>query len=209
LNYFTAALEEQLRAPLPGRETQFRMAPYRRPEDLNFKFPESAKRSSVLASYFIRDSEPCFVLMKRSEDKGVHSRQICFPGGALEKEDASLLDTAIRESNEEIGLKPELIQILGPLSPLYIPVSNFFVQPYMAFLISKPEYLLDPQEAAGVLEISLSELMDDNNEDFRLVDHRGEFTLKTPCFVFEDEVVWGATAMMIAEMKAIISQMGH
>ena len=91
---FTLALAEQLSFPLPGRETQYRMAPYRRPEDLNFTFPDTARRSSVLASFYMKDDEPCFVLMKRSEYKGVHSGQICFPGGAHEPGDKTLIETA-------------------------------------------------------------------------------------------------------------------
>ena len=208
MNLFKYALAEQLSVPLPGREVQFRMAPYRRPKDLNFQYPSDAKQSAVLISFYFKEDEPHFILMKRSEYKGPHSGQICFPGGALESQDVSLLDTALRESMEEIGVDPNQVEVLGRLSSLFIPVSYYKVQPYIACLPEQPTYVLDPQETAAVIEVPLSELMNDACEGFRPINHRGEFTLDTPCIELQGHIVWGATAMMIAELKAVISQMG-
>ena len=202
---FTSRLRAKLKEKLPGREVQFRMAPYRKPLDLNFKFPEHARKSSVMVSYFFKSGTPRFILMKRSEYKGVHSGQICFPGGAEEHDDQSSKHTAIRETQEEIGICFSIDQIIGELSPLYIPVSNFMVQPYMAFLESKPEYALDPLEVDNIIEVGLEDIMDDKNEDIRTIKHSQGFELETPCFVFNKKVVWGASAMILAELKQIIN----
>jgi 8-oxo-dGTP pyrophosphatase MutT (NUDIX family) len=207
LESFTSRLKAILENKLPGREAQFRMAPYRKPVDFNFKFPEHARKSSVMVSYFFKSGSPCFILMKRSEYKGVHSGQICFPGGAEEPEDQSSKHTAIREVQEEIGVCFAIDQIIGKLSPLYIPVSNFIVQPFMAFLETKPKYALDPLEVDNIIEVDLEDIMDNRNEEIRTIKHSQGFELETPCFVFNKKVVWGASAMIIAELKQIINNL--
>ena len=97
-------------------------------------------------------------------------------------------------------------QIIGELSPLYIPVSNFVVRPYLAYLDSKPSYTLDPLEVDNVIEVDLDGIMDDNNEEVRTIKHSQGFELETPCFVFGQKVVWGASAMILAELKEIIKK---
>ena len=144
--------------------------------------------------------------MKRPEYKGVHSGQICFPGGAQEPQDQSSKYTAIREMHEEIGVRLDIGQVIGELSPLYIPVSNFVVRPYLAYLDSKPSYTLDPLEVDNIIEVDLDGIMDDNNEGVRTIKHSQGFELETPCFVFNKKVVWGASAMILAELKEIIKK---
>ena len=143
-------------------------------------------------------------MMKRSEYKGVHSGQICFPGGAKEPKDKSSKHTAIRETFEEIGLVFEPEYIIGSLSPLYIPVSNFKVQPYVAHFDSKPKYVIDPMEVDNILEVDHKDILNDDNEEVRTIKHSQGFELETPCFVFDQKVVWGASAMILAELKVIL-----
>jgi len=209
LDSFTSLLRAKLKEKLPGRGAQFRMAPYRKPLELNFKFPEHARKSSVLVSYFFKSGIPCFILMKRSEYKGVHSGQICFPGGAQEPDDQSSKHTAIRETQEEIGLSFGIDQIIGELSPLYIPVSNFIVQPFIAFLNTKPIYTLDRLEVDNIIEVDIEDIMDNKNEETRTIKHSQGFELETPCFVFNKKVIWGASAMVLSELKQIINNFYH
>ena len=180
------------------------MAPYRRPLDFNFKFPSNARNSSVLVSYYFKLGKPCFIMMKRSEYKGVHSGQICFPGGAEELKDKTPKHTAIRETFEEIGLVFEPENIIGALSSLYIPVSNFKVQPYVAYMDNEPIYNIDTLEVDSILEVSHEEILNDKNEELRTIKHSQGFELETPCFVFDQKVVWGASAMILVELKAIL-----
>jgi 8-oxo-dGTP pyrophosphatase MutT (NUDIX family) len=143
------------------------------------------------------------VLTKRNEYDGPHSGQVSFPGGAWEPEDNSLEDTALRETREEVGVKGP-VEILGALSPLHIPVSNYLVSPFVGWIDSKPKFRPDPSEVQYVIEASLEGLLDPAMQDTETLYHHQE-PVKAPFYRVGKEKVWGATAMMLSEFLAMVS----
>ena len=173
---------------------------------------ENARKSAVLVLIYPIDNDPHIVLMKRSRDNTVHSQQVSFPGGKVEKEDKTLTDTALREANEEVGVDPKDVQIIGQLSKLYIPPSNFDVYPVVGYLDYKPNFITN-DEVDKLLEVKLSDLLDKKNHassakatvghGYQKIKHRDGNEYVVPCYYVNDEVIWGATAMMLAEFLSL------
>ena len=152
--HFIRRVEKKLAAPLPGRAAHLRMSPSLR--RLYKSAPDDAAVAAVLALLYYKDFELHLVLIERQSNNNPndsHQGQISFPGGKLEEDDASLYDCALREAHEEIGLNVESVQLLGKLTPLYIPVSNFLVHPFVTFAESEPKFKPQASEVKKVLEI--------------------------------------------------------
>jgi 8-oxo-dGTP pyrophosphatase MutT (NUDIX family) len=128
---------------------------------------------------------------------------MAFPGGRYEKTDEDLIRTALREAQEEIGIKASDVQILGQLTELFIPPSNFFVLPVIGKLSYRPDFYPDPREVEAVLEVSLNEMMDETIVGSTLLDVRG-VSIDAPFYDIQGHQVWGATAMMISELLTVI-----
>jgi 8-oxo-dGTP pyrophosphatase MutT (NUDIX family) len=201
---FIESLKNRFKEPLPGKEAQFLMASPRRKQSMPV-FPEqiNPKPSSVLILLYPEKNDICTILIKRPDYEGVHSGQISFPGGKKEDNDLNLVETAVRESREEVGIDPASIEILGMLTELFIPPSNFIVQPVVAFTRSKPRFTADPVEVDSILEIKLSEFLRPENQQDRTVQVRG-WELEVPCWYIQGQVIWGATAMILSEFLQII-----
>jgi 8-oxo-dGTP pyrophosphatase MutT (NUDIX family) len=155
-------IEEALRKPLPGLKAQLRMAP--RPGPLTPHTPQSTPRKSgVLILLFPSEytGELCFVLTRRTEHVAEHKGQISLPGGAVDPDDPSIAHTAVRESCEEVGVCNDAMRILGSLTPVYIPPSDFCVQPYVASMLQHPQFLPQPEEVAEIIEVPLPYLLDE------------------------------------------------
>ena len=194
-------LQERLKHPLPGETAQRLMAPPSRKtmqELLN-----SAARyrdSSVLILIFPgADGTPQTILIKRPGGSAVHSGQIAFPGGKVDEADPDIEFTAKRETEEEVGIAVDRITILGTLSRLYIPASDFLVHPHIGMVDFQPEFTPNPHEVDAVLQVSVRNLV-------TLVPAQGKFNtsygqLKAPFFHLEGNRIWGATAMMISEFR--------
>lgn len=181
-----AGLKSQLKAAPPYRESCFTK------ENL-----ANCRNASVLILLFpSKDdvNEIDGVLIERSEYDGVHSKQIGFPGGERDSNDVGDIETAIRECKEELGVKVELENILGPLTPLYIPPSNFLVKPYVAWLSSRPLFSIDPKEVNSLLLFQVSDLAEESN--WRDYTVNG---VLVPGIKIGKHLVWGATAMMLRE----------
>lgn len=138
------------------------------------------------------------LLIKRAVYNGVHSGQIGFPGGKVEDTDPSIIATALREAEEEVGINPESVEILGLLTSLYIPVSNMLVQPVIGLLKAHPATHLNLQEVEYTINAPLSHLKDPDNRSVKTLNVHGN-PLSAPYFRVGDEQVWGATAMIISE----------
>jgi 8-oxo-dGTP pyrophosphatase MutT (NUDIX family) len=165
--------------------------------------PPRPEPSAVLLALVAGGSGgPSLVLVER-EAGGPHGGQIAFPGGRREAGDSSMVETALREAREEVGIDPESVDVLGLLSPLAIPVSGFLVQPVVGLVAGTPELKANPGEIASVFEVPLAQLMKPENRQEREVLARGR-SLIVPCYVFGEAVVWGATAMMLAEFEAVL-----
>lgn len=125
----------------------------------------------------------------------------------MEAEDLDLMATALRETEEEIGLCPTQVEVLGALSEIYIPPSNFLVQPFVGLTPSRPNFIPDPREVAGVLEVPVADLLLEGAIRKRSITLRTGVRLNVACFELGGKVVWGATAMMLAEFKAVLAEL--
>jgi len=218
------ALVQGLAGPLPGVPAQLRMAPSPRPGWRPGVFPEDARPAGVLVllhsppfwssldplppPWFIdpalRDTGCWVMLTRRTATVGRHAGQVSFPGGEAEPGE-SPREAALREAAEEIGVDPERIQVLGELTPLHVPVSGFVLHPVVAFAWGRPRFSPDPREVAELFDASLANLGDPANqlvETWRL-DGRD---YRVPFFEVYGEIVWGATAMILAELLTLL---GH
>ncbi len=198
---------------LPGIKAQLKMAPVTRLTEIaksqssvehggtKNKFP---KKSAVLILLYPKNNTIYLVMMVRAADNTVHSGQVSFPGGKVEKSDTSISHTALREAHEEIGVLPNTVDIIGELTKLYIPPSNFDVYPVIGITNSTPVFSPN-NEVNKLLEVELSTLLNPNTAGYEKIYHRtgGEFVV--PCYHINGEVVWGATAMMLAELLDVIS----
>jgi 8-oxo-dGTP pyrophosphatase MutT (NUDIX family) len=204
---FIRRLTNRLQAELPGRNAQMKMSSMvRMREMLNFIQPEDAIRSSVLVLLYPVYHEIRFVLMLRPDYDGVHSGQISFPGGKYEDGDESLIYTALREASEEIGINPSHVQVLGQLTEMYIPPSNYVVTPVVGFMNSRPEFVPEPSEVARIIEIRLADLMDKKNIQKKKMKLRYGFSIRVPSFFIDGNIIWGATAMMLSEFREIVKE---
>jgi len=193
--------KEMLQKALPGEAAQLLMAPTFRGD-----LPDQGKavRAAVLILLYPVGHEIQLVFMKRNEYDGPHSGQVSFPGGAWETEDLSLEQTAIRETREEIGVAGD-IEILGALTPLHIPVSNFMVSPFVGWIDETPEFLPDRSEVQYVIEVSLRELLDPAMRDSETLYHHGR-PVEAPFYRVGLDKIWGATAMILSEFLQLAAR---
>lgn len=200
-------LKERLKQPLPGKEAQERMTGRVLP--MPDEIPGNARQGAVLALLYPVDGVLSLLLIRRTADGGAHSGQIGFPGGKAEQTDADLLATALREAQEEVGLLSCDVDIIGGLSSLYIPVSNFNVHPFVGYTETKPDYILSAVEVESVLEVPIAELFHPERVTKVVVTSPADksFIRKVPAYKLEDEtIIWGATAMMISELQMLLEE---
>lgn len=189
---------------LPGERAHAIMAP--RP-----KFIEGIEgshscppiNSAILALIVPYENELAIPLIKRANGGKYHGGQIAFPGGKMEKEDANALQTALRECHEEIGVPEEKVSILGVLSDIYIPLSNFNITPIVGTTLKLPEFTLSQQEVEKVILVKLSDLFDDRNKTTHSFT-RHEHEIVAPGYKIGAHFIWGATAMIIAELEQLM-----
>ena len=156
LTKFIEFLEKRLQKPLPGKPAQLKMSSLARIQKLlRLSPPENAVQSSVLILLYPYMGSVGLVLMLRPEYPGIHSGQISLPGGKYEETDESLIYTALREAQEETGIDPGQVQILGQLTEMYIPPSNFLVTPVVGYQPSRPFFTANPKEVEKIIEIRL------------------------------------------------------
>ena len=191
--------------PLGGLETQFKLAPKIRipysEEDIKAKDP---KKAAVLALFYPNgNNKTQFLLTKRASYKGTHSAQISFPGGKLDLTDQSLQHTALRETWEEVGVHMEQIAIFKEMTNVYIPPSNFLVTPFLGITSIQPKFITN-YEVEAVIEVSLTDLLNENSFSYTTLSTSYAKEMEVPCFKLNDYIVWGATAMMLNELKELI-----
>jgi 8-oxo-dGTP pyrophosphatase MutT (NUDIX family) len=187
--------KEILRHKLPGEKAHLRMAPTFRGDPTSM---EDAVQAAVLVLFYPSDGKTHLVFIKRNEYDGPHSAQVSFPGGARETGDNTMEETALRETREEIGVSGP-IEILGSLTPLHIPVSNFIVYPFLGWMEETPVFRPDPTEVQYIIEVSLKELLDPANRDSETRYHHAQ-PIVAPFYRVGKEKIWGATAMMLSEV---------
>ncbi|MDO8366646.1 MAG: CoA pyrophosphatase [Saprospiraceae bacterium] len=206
---FIQSLRDRLTGPLPGREAQYKMAFAHRVEELQRRLnpPENAKTGCVLLIIWEELGVWHTALIRRTESpRDRHSGQISFPGGRHDEGDETFAYTALREANEEIGILSQNVEILGEMTDLYIPVSNFIVRPFVGLLKEPPAFQLEPGEVEQVFAPTIAHFQDPASRSTADVMVGGQLLVReVPCFMLEDRPVWGATAMILSEFLELIS----
>jgi 8-oxo-dGTP pyrophosphatase MutT (NUDIX family) len=202
---FIEQLKGKLSEELPGIKAHQRMIPNDR--KLPLHVPENAKHSGVMILLYDLDSRWNTVLIRRTEDGHTHSGQISFPGGRKDHTDIDIIHTAKRECEEEIGVPMSDIDVLGTLSDVYIPPSNFLVTPTIGYIKNLRQFKASEREVQEIIQLPLELLFHQNIKSIREVrpSSNPQSPIKTPVYALADDlIVWGATAMMIAELEEII-----
>lgn len=193
-------------ATLPGEAAHARMSPPERREimktiDLTAKNP---KEAAVMMLFYPRNEKTNLILIVRNAYPGVHSSQIAFPGGKIERQDASFMETALRETHEEVGIFPDQVAIVREFSQVYIPPSNFLVHPFLGYSCEELIFRPDPKEVAGLIEMPLDHFLDDANTQMQQMPTSYSESVGVPVFTINEHRVWGATAMMMGELKEVL-----
>jgi len=204
---FIDQIEELQNKPLGGLASQMKLAPKMRTqftqEIIDSKNP---KKAAVLALFYPdKNNKTCFLLTERASYKGAHSAQISFPGGKSDKNDISLKVTALRETFEEVGIISEEIKIIRQLSDSYIPPSNFLVTPFIGIVKERPNFNQN-YEVANIIEVLVPDLLNDHNLTTVEMETSYMKNITVPCFKLNDYIVWGATAMMLSEIKDLFKE---
>jgi 8-oxo-dGTP pyrophosphatase MutT (NUDIX family) len=194
---------------LPGIQAQIVMSSSERKKFINnFKNYElnSFKASVLICVYQNKYGDACFSLMQRPENEGIHSGQICLPGGKREEFDDSNWKTSIRETQEEIGLKAKRMKFVKSLSSIYIPPSNFMVYPFIAVYNKTPNFKIDDKEVRKVFDVPFEKLLDDSLKIS--IDISNEYMNErgVPAYNFYNNIVWGATAMILSEFEFLLKK---
>lgn len=165
------------------------------------------KKAGVMALFYPNEQKDTnLLLILRKAYNGVHSNQIAFPGGKVEQGDLDLLDTALRETFEEVGVPQREIEVVCSLTEIYIPPSNFMVQPYIGLYKKKLPFTIQITEVEALVEVSLSDFMDEGRIITQKLSTSYAENIEVPAFYLNEHIVWGATAMMLSEIKELLKQ---
>jgi 8-oxo-dGTP pyrophosphatase MutT (NUDIX family) len=195
--------------PLPGENSHFKMVPEFRLEELRKQkqSKKNPKKAAVLALFYPSSNDLTHLLLiLRKTYQGVHSNQIGFPGGKVEKVDIDLRATALRETHEEVGVSPDKVQIIKSLSEVYIPPSNFEVQPYIGLCHQWLSFVPQQTEVQAIVEVPLPDFLDDSKIFHQTLSTSYAENVEVPAFRLKGHIVWGATAMMLSEIKELLNQ---
>lgn len=203
------AIKEELKRcfeqPLPGIKAHQQYAPEGR--EINpAALPIDTYRNSAVAVICAEvEDQPSLILTKRMPYDGVHGGQISFPGGKKENEDQTSEHTARRETKEEIGWSLEPNHLIGKLTEVYIPVSKFRVEPYFYLIDEIQEYQLNAREVSQIIHLPLEFILNEQSTQLTSVHISGQQELKNvPAFVYNEHVIWGATALMLGEIRSML-----
>jgi 8-oxo-dGTP pyrophosphatase MutT (NUDIX family) len=200
-------IENALKLSLPGKKAQFIMAPGYRPDyELAEVMKFNPRIGGVLLLLDPSGDELKVILTLRKQYDGTHSGQMSFPGGKQEPNDADITQTALRETNEEIGIDPSHIRIIGHLSELYIPPSNFLVYPSVGVMKEEATFKKQDDEVEEIVEIPLSFFLDKNSRSTTKIKVMGNSTVDVPAYVYGRYTIWGATAIMMSEFVYLLTE---
>ena len=203
---FIERLSNRLQEPLPGPEAHLRLSPQPVIKDrFVFKERPDAREGAVLILLHSGVEGVHFPLIQRPEYTGAHGGQISLPGGKRDPDDENLIQTALREANEEIGAEIGAIEVLGHLSELYIPASNFKVLPVIAITRGTTRFIPDQKEVADIISADIDSLMGQKVE-VKEMTVGPDIKIRSPYFLVEERVVWGATAMMLGEFIHVLEE---
>lgn len=193
---------------LPGEHAHLDMIPFRPLTSKILEKPTNYRLSAVLILIYFKAGTPHFILTERQNYAGKHAGQISLPGGKVEPSDKGTADTALRETEEEIGVEAKAISLLGNLTEVYIPVSNFLIHPYIGHIPVLPQLTPNPREVKSIIHCSLPDLLNQENRIItRFKMENGIWMKDIPAFNFDQKIVWGATAVILNEFKFILQRL--
>lgn len=200
-------IRKHLTYRLPGEEAHIPMSPSGRGRSSEaIKHAINYRKSAVAFVIYEKNKVLKGILTERSPYRGMHSGEVCLPGGKMEISDTDLKQTAIRETVEEIGLKYEGFELLGELTPVFIPVSNFSIQPYVFYYTEPPTFIPNIREVAEIFSFPIHQLFDEKIIKKTRIEISGRRVLDDiPYFEINNKVVWGATALILHEFKKMFS----
>jgi 8-oxo-dGTP pyrophosphatase MutT (NUDIX family) len=200
---FADRLKEELLKELPGNEAHMHMASYRLLKNFPKKPDGHSTDAGILILLYPDEGSIYTIFIQRPDYDGVHGGQISFPGGKKESPDKDIIHTAIRETYEETGINRKKIKVLGILTPLFIPVSNILVNPVVGWTDKKPNFHPHPGEVDFIIEADIKTLLDPSIVKTKPLTIRGE-SIKIRYFDYKNNVIWGATAMILQELLIIL-----
>ncbi|UYW01498.1 CoA pyrophosphatase [Flavobacterium agricola] len=203
---FLQSLTKLQNIELPFLVSHEKMAPFERINQLRSLDFSSLdyREAAVLILFYQKNNETYFVLTERNEYAGVHSKQISLPGGKKEKFDLDLKHTAVRETEEEIGINISVQQVASALSPVYVPPSNFMIYPFIGFANQSFTFNPDPREVKNIIEVKVADLFHPDVVQFQNMTTSYSNSTSVPYFKINDYVVWGATAMILSELIDVL-----
>ena len=205
--HFITQLEITITNYLPGEESQQKMrVNYDQSIELPFS-KNNSTASAVLILLYLEDNEIHFFLTKRSNELEHHKGQISLPGGTQE-ENEELTHTALRETQEEIGINKTSISIIGSMTPLFVPVTGFMIHPFVGYSSNKLEPTPDPSEVEAIFSVNISDLLNETNQTIEKRNIRG-YDVEVPYFKLNNYEVWGATSMILSEFRDLIKSINE
>lgn len=207
---FIKKLSDEFKRELPGISAQNLMAPFGKRPPSEYNKGSVPKKSAVLLLLFpdsTNDSVKTVLILRPENEGGIHAGQISFPGGSYDESDGDLSQTALRETEEEIGIERKSISLIGALTPLYIPVSNYIVHPFVGISKTMPVFKIHLPEVKELLEVDAEELFSDRCKSTSEVYIKiRNARMEVPCYAINRKIIWGATAMIISELSEIIKR---
>lgn len=197
------------KTPLPGLQSHLKLAPTQRISEIA-GYPANgivAKKSAVMILLFEENEQLKVIFIRRSIYVGLHAGQIAFPGGRFEESDIDVEITALREMEEEIGIPRNKIEVLGQLTDIYVPPSNFLISIFVGFITGKPIFNPDKREVAEIIEIPLADFFQENiihEKDFLIPSTT--HTVRAPYYKVGNIELWGASAMVMTEFIDVLKE---
>ncbi|MGM0634804.1 MAG: NUDIX hydrolase [Bacteroidota bacterium] len=209
-SYFQNLVANLRKKSLPGIEAQLLMTPENRRKalrKLDYSTLDPRYAAVMFLAYPATNNCVHFTLILRNTYKGVHSNQIALPGGGVEAVDVDYSATALREVEEEIGVNATKIEVIKELTDVYIPPSNFQVKPFMGIIDETPKFIPQQEEVQEIIEVDLDDLMNDNNLVTESLSTSYAKDILVQGFNLNDYLVWGATAMILSEIKVMLQDL--
>jgi len=203
---FINELETKLKESLPARNAHQKVMSNRKSVDEIDETALNARQSAVLINLYPKNNQLHTVFIQRPIYEGVHSGQIALPGGKVEVFDKNLEETALREAEEELNIKANNLNIIGKLTPIYVPPSNFLIHPFIAFQLNRPDFIIQESEVASYIECRLEFLM---GEDKLITSEviAGGASMNAKGYQLDNHFIWGATGMMIKEFAEVLDRL--
>ncbi|MBV5342943.1 CoA pyrophosphatase [bacterium] len=211
MNLTVDKIKSLLTKPLPGLQSHLKMAPPTRKTQLEAakEAMQFANKSAVMILLFHEHDKLKVVFIRRSFYVGIHAGQMAFPGGRFEDSDETVEQTAFREIEEEIGVRRDKIELLGRISDIYVPPSNFLISVFVGYLSEKPVYKPDEREVAEVIEVDFDEFLQPENIDIKSFHvPSANHAITAPYYQTTHCDIWGASAMVVSELVDMLQNVG-